>query len=136
GPLVLGPLFDIVGRRVMIAATYALSAAGLAVTGYAFVPRRLGATTQTACWSAIFFFASAAASSAYLTVSEVFPLEMRAVAVSLFYAFGTGTGGFAAPAILGALIGSGSREAVFLGYAGAGVLMLLGALAALRLCVD
>jgi MFS family permease len=76
GPLVLGPLFDSLGRRVMIAATYALSAAGLAATGYAFTRGWLDAGTQTACWSAIFFFASAAASSAYLTVSEVFPLEI------------------------------------------------------------
>jgi MFS family permease len=127
GPLVLGPLFDTVGRRVMIGATYALSAVGLAVTGYAFTQGWLDAATQTACWSVIFFFASAAASSAYLTVSEVFPLEMRAVAISLFYAIGTGAGGFAAPALFGVLIASGSREAVFAGYLLGAALMAIAA---------
>ena len=127
GPLVLGPLFDTLGRRVMITATYALSALGLAVTGYAFVRGWLDATTQTAAWSAIFFLASAAASSAYLTVSEVFPLEMRAVAVSLFYAIGTGAGGFVAPALFGVLIASGSREAVFAGYLVGAALMAIAA---------
>ncbi len=127
GPLVLGPLFDTVGRRVMIASTYAVSAAGLAATGYAFTQGWLDAATQTACWSAIFFVASAAASSAYLTVSEVFPLEMRAVAVSLFYAIGTGAGGFIAPALFGALIESGSREAVFAGYLLGAALMAIAA---------
>jgi MFS family permease len=127
GPLVLGPLFDSLGRRTMITATYALSAAGLAATGYAFTQGWLDAATQTACWSAIFFLASAAASSAYLTVSEVFPLEMRAVAVSLFYAIGTGAGGFAAPALFGALIESGSREAVFAGYLLGAALMTIAA---------
>lgn len=135
GPLVLGPLFDIVGRRVMIAATYGLSAIGLAVTGYAFVHGWVDATTQTASWSAIFFLASAAASSAYLTVSEVFPLEMRAVAVSLFYAIGTAAGGFAAPALFGALIASGSREAVFAGYLVGAALMAIGAAVAARYAV-
>ena len=118
GPLVLGPLFDSLGRRVMIAATYALSAAGLAVTGYAFTRGWLDAATQTACWSVIFFFASAAASSAYLTVSEVFPLEMRAVAVSLFYAIGTGAGGFVAPALFGVLIGERQPRGGFCGLSG------------------
>jgi len=135
GPLVLGPLFDIVGRRVMIAATYGLSAIGLAVTGYAFVHGWVDATTQTASWSAIFFLASAAASSAYLTVSEVFPLEMRAVAVSLFYAVGTAAGGFVAPALFGALIASGSREAVFAGYLVGAALMAIGAAIAARYAV-
>ncbi len=131
GPLLLGPLFDAIGRRAMIAATYALSGIGLTVTGYAFTRGWLDATTQTACWAAIFFIASAAASAAYLTVSEIFPLEMRAVAVSLFYAVGTGAGGFVAPALLGVLIESGSREAVFGGYALGAVLMLLAAAVAL-----
>jgi MFS family permease len=86
GPLLLGPLFDRVGRRVMIAATYALSGVALALTGWGFVAGVLTAVTQTLAWSAVFFLASAAASSAYLTVSEVFPLEMRALAISIFYA--------------------------------------------------
>jgi MFS family permease len=127
GPLVLGPLFDVVGRRAMIAATYAVSGIGLAVVGYAFTRGWLNATTQTAAWAAIFFVASAAASAAYLTVSEIFPLEMRAVAVSLFYAIGTSAGGFVAPALLGVLIATGSREAVFAGYLLGAVLMLLAA---------
>jgi MFS family permease len=127
GPLLLGRLFDAIGRRPMITATYALSGIGLAVTGYAFTRGWLDATTQTACWVAIFFIASAAASAAYLTVSELFPLEMRAVAISLFYSVGTGAGGFVAPALFGVLIASGSREAVFGGYALGAVLMLIAA---------
>ena len=97
GPLLLGPLFDRLGRRVMIAATYALSGVALMLTGIGFAMEWLDATTQTLAWSVVFFLASAAASSAYLTVSEVFPLEMRALAISIFYAVGTGIGGFAAP---------------------------------------
>jgi MFS family permease len=136
GPLLLGRFFDTVGRRAMIAACYGLSGLAMLATGYAFVQGWMDAAGQALAWSAIFCFASAAASSAYLTVSEVFPLEMRAVSISIFYAVGTGLGGFAAPALLGALIGSGSRENVFLGYAGAGLLMLLGALAAWVLGVN
>jgi MFS family permease len=130
GPLLLGRFFDTLGRRSMIAACYGVSGVAMLATGYAFSAGWLDATGQTVAWSVIFFFASAAASSAYLTVSEVFPLEMRAVAISIFYAVGTGLGGFVAPALLGALIGSGSRDNVFLGYAGAAILMILGALAA------
>jgi MFS family permease len=136
GPLLLGPLFDVVGRRAMIAATYALSGIGLAVTGYAFTRGWLDAATQTACWSAIFFFASAAASSAYLTMSEVFPLEMRAVAVSLFYAVSTAAGGVIAPVLFGVLIESGSREAVFSGYVLGAALMLGASAVALAYGVD
>jgi MFS family permease len=118
GPLVLGRWFDSIGRRKMIAATYAIAGAGLVVTGLAFVAGWLDARTQTLCWSAIFFVASAAASSAYLTVSEVFPLEMRAVAISIFYAIGTGVGGFVGPALFGVLIETGSRDALFAGLLG------------------
>jgi MFS family permease len=127
GPLLLGPLFDRVGRRVMIAATYGLSGVTLALTGVGFVMELLDATTQTLAWSLVFFLASAAASSAYLTVSEVFPLEMRALAISIFFAVGTGAGGFAAPALFGMLIDTGSRTNVFIGYAVGAVLVLAAA---------
>jgi MFS family permease len=136
GPLLLGPLFDRVGRRVMIAATYALSGVALALTGWGFLAGVLNATTQTLAWSAVFFLASAAASSAYLTVSEVFPLEMRALAISIFYAVGTGVGGFAAPALFGALIESGERVNVFAGYLFGAVLVVAAAAIAWRWAVN
>ena len=136
GPLLLGPLFDRIGRRVMITATYALAGTTLALTGIGFVNGWLDATTQTLAWSVVFFLASAAASSAYLTVSEVFPLEMRALAISIFYAVGTGMGGFAAPALFGALIDTGSRTNVFAGYLLGAVLVLLAAAVTWRWAVD
>ncbi|MES2186149.1 MAG: MFS transporter [Pseudomonadota bacterium] len=126
GPLLLGPLFDSWGRRRMIGLTYVLSGIGLALTGVGFVVGWFDALTQALAWSAVFFLASAAASSAYLTVSEVFPLEMRALAISLFYAVGTGAGGFAAPWVFGLLIDTGSRGAVAAGYA-LGAVMVIGA---------
>ncbi len=92
GPLLLGPLFDSVGRRRMIALTYVLAGVGLALTGWAFMMGWLDARGQALCWSAVFFLASAAASSAYLTVSEVFPLEMRAMAIAIFYCSRHGCG--------------------------------------------
>ncbi|HEX8791196.1 MAG TPA: MFS transporter [Polyangiaceae bacterium] len=123
GPLLLGPLFDTIGRRTMIAATYAVAALLLAVTGWGFAHGLLDAATQTMLWCVVFFFASAAASSAYLTVSELFPVELRAMAVALFYAVGTGVGGLVAPALFGRLIASGSRSQVFVGYlVGAGLM--------------
>ncbi|VTU22726.1 MFS transporter [Variovorax sp. PBL-E5] len=136
GPLVLGPLFDRVGRRRMIALTYVLSGVGLALTGWAFMQGWLDARSQALCWSAVFFLASAAASSAYLTVSEVFPLEMRAIAISIFYAVGTGAGGFVAPVLFGALIETGSRGAVAVGYAIGAALVIVAGLIALRWGVD
>lgn len=125
GPLLLGPLFDSLGRKTMITGTYILSGVMLVATGWLFSIGILDAVEQTACWTAIFFFASAAASSAYLTVGEVFPLEVRAIAIALFYAFGTGLGGVCGPAVFGVLIQSGSREAIFYGYVLGGVLMVL-----------
>jgi MFS family permease len=136
GPLLLGPLFDRVGRRRMIALTYVLSGVGLALTGWAFMQGWLDARSQALCWSAVFFLASAAASSAYLTVSEVFPLEMRAIAIAIFYAVGTGAGGFVAPVLFGALIETGSRGAVAIGYAIGAVLVIVAGLLALRWAVD
>jgi MFS family permease len=136
GPLILGPLFDHVGRRRMIALTYIGAGLGLALTGWAFMQGWLDARSQALAWSAVFFLASAAASSAYLTVSEVFPLEMRAIAIAIFYAVGTGAGGFVAPVLFGALIETGSRGAVAVGYAiGAGLVIVAG-LMALRFAVD
>jgi MFS family permease len=136
GPLVLGRLFDSIGRRRMIALTYAVAGLGLIVTGRAFALDALTPAQLSLCWSAIFFVASAAASSAYLTVSEVFPVEMRAIAISLFYAIGTALGGFAGPPLYGAIIESGSRQALFGAYALAGVLMCVAAAVALWLGVD
>jgi len=136
GPLVLGPLFDHVGRRRMIALTYVLAGIGLALTGWAFMQGWLDARSQALCWSVVFFLASAAASSAYLTASEVFPLEMRALAISIFYAAGTATGGFIAPVLFGALIETGSRGAVAAGYAFGAVLVIVAGLLALRFGVD
>jgi len=127
GPLLLGHLFDTIGRKPMISATYAISAVLLTFTGAAFAGGYLSATTQTLFWTVIFFFASAAASSAYLTVSEIFPLEIRALAIAFFFSLGTAVGGIAAPWLFGVLIGSGSRRNVFYGYLVAAFLMLAAA---------
>jgi len=133
GPLLLGPLFDTIGRKPMIALTYAAAGLLLLVTGLLFQQSMLTATTQTVAWSATFFFASAAACSANLTVAESFPLEVRALAIGIFYALGTGIGGIAAPVLFGALIESGSRDRVLLGYLFACALMGGAALLALWL---
>jgi len=129
GPLVLGPLFDILGRRVMISSTYIVSGALLLVTGQLFVHDVVSATSMTIAWCVIFFFASAGASSAYLTVSESFPLEARAMAISLFYAVGTGLAALS-PTLFGALIASASRTNVNYGYIlGAGLMIAAGLIA-------
>lgn len=127
GPLLLGRMFDTIGRRPMITATYALSGVLLAITGWMFQHNMLTVTTQTVCWTVIFFIASCAASSAYLTVSEVFPLEIRAMAISIFYAAGTLAGGVGAPALFGMLIQAGSRTYLFYGYLLGAALMIIGA---------
>lgn len=124
GPLLLGHLFDSVGRKKMIAGTYGLSGVMLVGVSVLFGMGVLTAWTQTFCWMAIFFVASAAASSAYLTASEIFPLETRAMAIALFYALGTLIGGVSAPFLFGYLIGSGSEWMVAAGYAGAATLMI------------
>ena len=126
GPLLLGRLFDTIGRRVMIASTYILSGILLTISGYLFEQGTLSAAQQTLAWTVIFFFASAAASSAYLTVSETFPLEVRALAIALFYALGTGIGGIAGPLLFGMLIDTGSRLSVLYGYLLGAVLMIAG----------
>jgi MFS family permease len=135
GPLLLGRLFDTLGRRVMITATYGVSGILLALSGYLFSIGALTAQTQTIAWMVIFFFASPAASAAYLTVSETFPLEVRALAIALFYAIGTGIGGVAGPALFGALIDTGSRNSVFAGYLFGSALMIVAAVVALRYAI-
>jgi MFS family permease len=135
GPLLLGNLFDALGRRTMISATYGMAGVLLCLMAAAFTQGWLTAQTQTAGWMVIFFFASAGASAAYLTVGELFPLETRAVTISLFYAIGTLLGGVAGPAVFGALIVTGERWQIALGYVLGGGLMLLGAAAAFTLCV-
>lgn len=135
GPLLLGRLFDTMGRRTMIAFTYGVSGVLLALAGYLFSIGVLTAQTQTIAWMVIFFFASPAASAAYLTVSETFPLEVRALAIALFYAVGTGVGGVIGPALFGALIDTGSRNTVFAGYLLGSALMIAAAAVAWRYCV-
>lgn len=127
GPLVLGRLFDRIGRRPMLVVTYTVSGLLLLASGGLFLAGMLTATTQTLAWMLIFFFASPAASAAYLTVSETFPIEMRAMAIALFYALGTAIGGAGAPFLFGLLIGSGSRLNLFWGYALGAVLMVAAA---------
>ena len=128
GPFLLGPLFDSVGRKPMIGGTYALSGVLMLATGLLFAFGHLSATTQTALWTINFFFASAGASAAYLTVGECFPLEVRARTIAVFYAFGTGVGGVVAPALFGALIQQHSAVEMLWGYVLGGGLMLLAAI--------
>ena len=136
GPLLLGRMFDTLGRKTMITATYALTGLFLAAVAVLFSNGMLTAWSQTACWSLIFFIASAAASSAYLTVSEIFPLETRAMAIAVFYALGTLIGGLSAPLLFGYLIGSGSAGSMAMGYGVAAALMLAGAACELWLGVE
>jgi MFS family permease len=136
GPVLLGRFFDTHGRRLMIALTYISSGVLLALTGWLFAHDLIGAGTQTVCWMIIFFFASSAASAAYLTVSETFPLEIRALAIAFFYAVGTGIGGVIGPLLFGALIDTGSRTSVFGGYLLGAVLMIFAGGVAWRWGVD
>jgi len=125
GPLTIGRLFDTIGRRKMISFTYIISGVLLTITGWLFLIGVLNAVTQTICWSIIFFFASTGASAAYLTVSEVFPLEVRALAIAFFYAIGTGAASLS-PVIFGILIQSGKPINVFFGFV-VGALLMAGA---------
>ena len=136
GPVLMGRLFDTLGRRVMISGTYMLSAAMLAVTSWLFLHDVLTVLSQAIAWTLILFVASSAASSAYLTVSEVFPLEVRALAIAVFYAFGTLAGGVGGPALFGYLVGTGSRSMLFWGYLAGAVLMFAGGLTEVFLGVD
>lgn len=135
GPLLLGRLFDTVGRRPMIAATYVLSGVLLIITALLFRGGLLTAATLTACWVVIFFFASAGTSSAYLTVSEIFPMETRAMAISFFYAVGTAVGGITGPVLFGRLVETGEVGNVALGYILGAVLMILAGLVEIPLGV-
>lgn len=127
GPVLLGRFFDTVGRRTMISGTYVLSGLLLLGTAALFDARVLTPMTLTACWMVVFFFASAGASSAYLTVSEIFPMETRALAIALFYAVGTGLGGIIGPVLFGRLVESGVVGNVVVGYViGAGLMMAAG----------
>jgi MFS family permease len=128
GPIVLGPLFDSVGRKPMISGTYILSGVLLLITGYLFKQNQLDATSLTVCWSVVFFFASAGVSAAYLTVSEIFPLETRALAIAVFYAVGTGIGGIIGPQVFGRLVPTGNATDVFYALALGAVLMIIGGL--------
>jgi MFS family permease len=127
GPIALGHFFDTIGRRKMISGTYTISALLLAITALLFSHHAISAVQQTVLWTVIFFFASPAASSAYLTVSEIFPLETRGMAIAFFFAIGTGVGGVAAPWLFGTLIGSGSRVNLLYGYMAGAALMLAAA---------
>ena len=129
GPLLLGRLFDSVGRRPMITLCYVLSGVLLTGTGLLFNAGVLSATTLTACWVVVFFFASAGASAAYLTGSEIFPMETRAMALAFFYAVGTGIGGVTGPALFGKLVETGKEINVFYGYLLGAVLMIAAGVA-------
>ena len=127
GPLILGRLFDSVGRKPMIAGTYILSGVLLIVTAFLFKAEVWTAQSQTAAWCVIFFFASAGASAAYLTVSEIFPMETRALAIAFFYAVGTAVGGITGPLLFGKLIETGKETNVFWGYIlGASLMIVAG----------
>jgi MFS family permease len=137
GPFVLGPLFDIVGRKPMISSTYIVSGLLLAGTGWLFKEGMLTATTQTLLWSVIFFIASAAASSGYLTVSELFPMEIRALAIAVFFAIAQ-TFGALGPTIFGALIGDQRNPdptRLFYGYLVAAAMMVVAGIVAILLGV-
>jgi MFS family permease len=131
GALLLSPLFDTIGRRPMIAGTYLLSGVLLIVTGLLFRAHNLTDVSFTACCCVVFFFASAGASAAYLTVSEIFPLETRALCIAVFYAIGTGIGGIIGPQVFSRMINTGSYQQVFLALSLGAVMMMIGGVAEL-----
>ncbi|MFI0501371.1 MFS transporter [Streptomyces albogriseolus] len=131
GPLLLGKLFDTVGRRIMISGTYVLSGALLFGTAWLFDRGALTAATMTACWCVVLFFASAGASSAYLTVSEIFPMETRAMSIAFFYALGTAAGGISGPLLFAELTNTGKVGDTVLAFQiGAGLMVAAGIVAA------
>ena len=136
GPVLLGHLFDRIGRRFMISFTYIISGCGLVFVGWLFQQNSISANELTLGWSVIFFFASAGASSAYLTVSEIFPMETRAMAIAFFYAIATGVGGIIGPALYGHNIATGNRTTVFLGYLLGAALMIAAGVIEVWLGVD
>jgi MFS family permease len=129
GPIILGPLFDRIGRKPMITVTYGSAGLLLALSAVLFAAGVVGLKGLIICFAVIFFIASSAASAAYLTVSEIFPLEIRAFAIAIFYAIGTSIGGVGAPALFGALVASGSKQYIMLGYLLGALLMIAGAVA-------
>ncbi|HWF50342.1 MAG TPA: MFS transporter, partial [Solirubrobacteraceae bacterium] len=128
GPLLLGPLFDTIGRKPLISGTYILSGALLVISAFLFKAGALTATTQTIAWCVIFFFASAGASAAYLTVSEIFPMETRALCISVFYAVGTGLGGIIGPLLFSRLVATGKFSQAALGLILGASMMIIGGL--------
>lgn len=136
GPILAGRLFDTIGRRKMISITYVLSGALLAIFSVLFLRDILTIVTQMIGWAVVFFVASSAASSAYLTVSEIFPVEIRAFAIAIFYACGTFVGGVFGPALYGYIVGTGSRTFLFWGYIAGAAVMAAGGLAEIWLGVD
>lgn len=135
GPLLLGKLFDTVGRRVMISSTYLLSGLLLFGTAWLFDRGSLNAATLTACWCVVLFFASAGASSAYLTVSEIFPMETRAMSIAFFYALGTAAGGISGPLLFADLTGTGRVGDAVLAFCIGAALMCAAGLVAVFLAV-
>lgn len=136
GPLLLGRFFDTIGRRKMIFATYGIAALVLTASAFCFQADLLTPTTHTIFWCVAFFFASAGASAAYLTVSEIFPLEVRGQAISYFFSIAQICGAIA-PLIYGALIGdASSRGPLTIGYIGGAAIMLVGGIVALAIGVD
>ena len=126
GPPLLGRLVDTIGREPMISGTYIVSGVLLIVTGVLFDNGTLTATTQTIAWCVIFFFASAGARAAYVTISEIFPIQTRAMTIAFFYAAGTVVGGVAGPLLFGALIQSGEPGQIFIGYLVGALVMIFG----------